>query len=182
MYQITKTFNICKFDELSDDAKSRVKNFHMGLFGFHGAEEALDSIRKLSLHFGGRVRNYQADWFATTYSSMSFEMPEMEREEIERRLSALGTYNEETFKGNGDCLLTGVCYDEDAIDGFRIAFLHGESDLDKLMQEAFKTWLASCQSECECFYEDDEFGEYCDANENEFYEDGKLYRKERKTR
>lgn len=167
--------NICKFSELSDDAKQRAKEFDKEVLGYHGAEEALKSIKELAEHFGGQVTNYEIDWFAATHSSMSFEMPEMEREEIEARLARLGTYNPETLKGHGDCLLTGVCYDEDAIDGFRIAFMSGESDLENLMQAAFKNWLKSCQSECAAFYEDDEFSDHCDTNDFEFYENGKLY-------
>ena len=44
------------------------------------------------------------------------------------------------------------------------------------MQAAFKTWLKSCQSDYEDFYSDGEtFRDFCDANEMEFYETGRLY-------
>lgn len=175
----TATIQILKFSELSANAKQRAKDDYANNHGYSWEDEALDSMKKLAEHFGGTVRNnYSIDWFGTTRSWMYFDMPDdMEPEEIRRRLDQLGTYDAETLKGHGDCALTGVCHDEDAIDGFRIAFLRGKTDpdLNKLMEAAFDSWLKACHADAADQYTDDTFGEHCEANDYEFYENGKFY-------
>lgn len=101
-------------------------------------------------------------------------MPELEESDIADRLAKLGTFDPITLRGHGKCLLTGYCGDENAIDGFRKAWLGGERDLNKLMQAAFREWLEDGQADCEAQYEDENFSEHCEANEYEFTEEGKL--------
>ena len=103
-----------------------------------------------------------------------FDMLDGSAAEIEWRLGELGTYDPLTLKGNGDCRLTGCCTDEDAIDGFRRAFNGGETDLNALMQVAFRAWLEAAHKDCEAQYADAEFSENSDANEREYYADGRL--------
>ena len=70
-------------------------------------------------------------------------MPLHDAGEIRVMLKKLGTYNRRTLKGNGNCVLTGVCYDEDCIDGFRFAFIRKwvERDINALLQAAFDSFL-----------------------------------------
>ncbi len=173
----TEQITIYKFSELSDKAKQKAKDDYASHFGYNWGDEAFDSIKKLAEHFGGKVTNYDVDFFNCSHSSMSFDMPDdMTKAEIRRRLKELGTYNRRTLKGHGDCKLTGYCADENAIDGFRIAFVRGkETDLNKLMEAAFRSWLKAAQDDCEDFYSDETFGEHCEANEYEFKEDGSFH-------
>jgi len=169
------TVNILKYAELSPSAKETARQNYAATEGFISGDEALASIKALAEHFGGKVANYEIDWSGGfCHSTMSFEMPLRwsPRTEIERRLIALGDYNSETLKGLGDCKLTGVCYDEDAIDGFRKAWHDGERNINKLMEAAFRSLLAHCHSEYEDFYTDESFAEHADANDYEYYEDG----------
>lgn len=166
------------FDELSDKAKEVAKQQYAELDGYVHSDEAMKSIKALAEHFGGKVKSYEIDWFGGTYSSMDFDMPEGSTWEIEPLLKKLGSYSKETLKGDGDCVLTGYCMDEAAIDGFRIAWHAGERDLNRLMQAAFRTWLTECQADCEAFYENEYFAEHCEANGYEFYSNGKMYRKQ----
>jgi hypothetical protein len=165
---------VCKFSELSEKAKDRAKQEYATLFGYAWSEEALESLKELTKHFGGRIKDYNIDYFESSHSSAEFDMPDMEEDEIKELLDELGDYNPETLKGNGDCKLTGYCADEDAIDGFRRAFHEGERNLEALMDAAFDSWLKACQSDCEAFYSDEDFGEHCEANDYEFYEDGTM--------
>lgn len=172
---------VYRFDELSDKAKDRAKQDYAALFGYVHEDEAVASLKALAEHFDGKVARWSFDFFATSHSYAEFDMPELEESEIAERLNALGDYDPETLKGLGDCKLTGWCYDEDAIDGFRKAYHEGERDLGALMQAAFKSWIKSCQADCEDFYENDQFSEHCEANEYEFMEDGSIAdRKSRK--
>jgi len=129
----------------------------------------------LAAHFNGKMKRYEIDWFNSGYSFADFEMPEMEAEEIELRLGKLGDFNPETLRGHGSCVLTGYCADEDAIDGFREAWHKGERDLEKLMDSAFKTWLAAAQTDAEYQNSDEQIAETISANEYEFTEDGKRF-------
>lgn len=163
------------FDELSPAAKQRAKDRYASGNGYICAGDAMNSLRALANHFGGKLANYEIDWFDGSYSSTKFDMPELEPEEITERLGDLGDFNPETLKGHGDCKLTGYCADEDAIDGVRIAWNEGERDLDRLMQAAFTTWLMAAKADCAAFYENDEFSQHCEANGYEFLEDGSFY-------
>ncbi len=178
MRTITTTTKILKYNELTKSAKSTARSGYASSEGYLHAEEAMESIRKLAEHFNGTVTTYEIDWSGgCCHSTMSFDMPHesnMDESEIQSRLETLGDFNPETLKGLGDCELTGVCYDEDAIDGFRKKWHEGERDIAKLMEAAFRSLLAQCHSEYESFYGDDdsEFADYCEANNVEFYEDG----------
>lgn len=173
----TTTIPIYKFNELPRAAKDRAKHDYGALHGYVSSGEAFKSLTELAKHFGGTLANYWVDFFATSHSSATFDMGELPQKEVKRRLDLLGSYNKTTLKGNGDCKLTGYCLDEDAIDGFRIAYMRdSERDLNALMQAAFTTWLNACQSDCASFYEDENFADHATANDMEFYEDGEAAR------
>ena len=166
---------IYKFSELSDKAKQKAKDDYAAIFGYNWSEEALESLKALASHFDGSLKDYSIDWFGGSYSYAKFDIPdEMTKTEIKKRLKQLGSYNKKTLKGHGDCKLTGVFTDEAAIDGFREAFHEGETDLQKLLEEAFDSLLKECQKDCEASYEDEQFSETCEANDWEFYENGEL--------
>ena len=174
MRTITKTVKLFKFCELSEVGKDKAK-MDMAIMGYSWADEALESIQELAKHFGGRVKNYSIDWFKSSCSSMSFDMPEdMTKTEIRKRLRDLGKYNRKTGRGLGECKLTGFCMDEDAIDGFRAAFKDGVTDLNELMQAAYETWLRAAQDDCAYQFSDETFSEMCEANNYEFTEDGSM--------
>jgi hypothetical protein len=170
-----KTIETFKYSELSDAAKAKARDWFRNSDEFTSGDEYLESIKRLTEHFGGKIKDYEIDWSNSTRPSwMKFEMSELEPEDIEAKLKELGTYDPETLKGNGECKLTGVCYDEDAIDGFRIAFLRdNERNLDKLMQAAFKTWIDSAHKEYDYRQSDEAVAEGIEANEYDFTADGK---------
>ena len=170
----TKTVNVYKFSELSDKAKERAKSNYATGEGYVWAGEAMDSLKALAKHFDGQLKDYEIDWFNSSYSSASFDMPEMTEREIRAKLKELGSYNRKTGKGKGDCKLTGYCLDEDAIDGFRLAFRGGVRDLSALMESAFRSWLKAAQDDCEGYYSDEQFGEHCDVNGYEFDASGDM--------
>lgn len=161
-----------KFHELNGASKERAKmDFKEG---HNFGHEELASIKALAKHFSGYIADYSISWDAGNYSSMTFSMPGLSRPEIRRRLAKLGKFCRQTKKGYGDCKLTGYCTDENAIDGLRLAFLAGESDLDKLMQAAFRSWLEAGQDDYAAQYEDENFAEMCEASGYEFKGNGEL--------
>lgn len=171
----TITKNVYFFNELIHAAKERARrDYETSGQQYAFADEALASIKALASHFNGEVGRHAVDWTGAYPSQMTFNMPEMNRTEIRERLRALGSYNRETLRGNGDCKLTGYCADEDAIDGFRIAFTSGESDLEALMNAAFASWLQDAQSDAKYQFSTEGYAEHCEGNGYEFYQDGRL--------
>src|SRR4051812_18699621 len=100
-----KIITVFTFSELSASAKRRVKDRYAEAFGYAWANESIESLTALAEHFGGKLTDYSIDFFDSTPSTVRFDMPEMEEEEVSQRLAGLGTFNPETLKGHGDCKL-----------------------------------------------------------------------------
>lgn len=172
---ITKTITLYSFDELTEKAKNRAREDYATNDGYLWADDALKSLSALAEKFGGKLVNYSITWDNSSPSRALFDMPDdMTESETADVLRTLGGYNKRTGRGNGDCVLTGYCMDEDAIDGLRAAFRAGETDLHSLMQAAFRSWLKVCQADYEDFYSDERFSEHCESNGYHFTESGKL--------
>ena len=175
MRTVTTTFNVYEYGELLDRAKERARQDHVEAVGYARGEEAMDSIKALALHFGGKMVDWSIDWGNASRSSAEFSMPEMAEKEIREKLKTLGSFNKRTLKGRGDCKLTGVSFDESAIDGFRWAFhRRNERDLNLLMQAGFESWLKDVQSDFEYQYSDEGLKENSEANGYEYTQEGKL--------
>ncbi len=163
---------IYKFEELGTLAKEKAKTDYFSACGYCHEDEANASLEALAQHFGGHIDRQEVDYWGASFCS--FNMPELTTKEIKERLGKLGSYNKRTGQGTGECVLTGVCFDEDAIDGFRLAWRGGERDLDRLMYAAFKSWLKSIQADVEYQNTDEAFQENSEANGYEYYEHGEL--------
>ena len=174
------TIMLYSFDELSPDAQRAAIAFAEEHWGFDRAGEYRKSIEALSSHFGATIRDYEIDWSGgARHSSMYFELPygeDLGEKEIEARLLALGSFNPETGRGNGDCKLTGCAYDESAIDGFRLAWRAGERDLETLLQAAFNECIKAAHADYAYDFGPEGFAETCEANGYDWTEDGKLWK------
>jgi hypothetical protein len=179
-----RTIKTYTFAELSETAKQNAIVKFQSQIPWDRADEYLGSIQALAEHFGGRAVDWELDWAnACGPSFMKFEMPSREdselsktawEREIRAKLRALGPFNRRTLKGNGDCKLTGMCYDENAIDGFRFAFYReGERDLSALMQAAFDSWIRAAWADYEYDFDPKTgFAELAEANEWRYLENG----------
>lgn len=167
---------IFSYSELPAGIRKKIRNDQAAIEGYQRAEECVNSLEELAKRFGSRMNRYNIDFFSCSHSFAEFvtewEGDELTREEIGRRLAQLGSYDPTTLRGLGDCVLTGDCVDETAIDAFRLAFMAGVSDLEKLLQAAFSAVVKEGQEDCEHQYSDETFKELC---EGEFYADGKPY-------
>jgi hypothetical protein len=171
----TITQKVYEFTELSEKGKERARQDQEQAFGYPWADEALESLQKLAAHFGGKLTKYEIDFFDGSPSYARFDMPDgLNKDEIKALLDKLGDYDEATGRGYGECELTGFCADSDAVDGFRTEFLQGATDLNDLMQAAFKTWIKAAQNDCDGIYSDEGMADTCEANEYYFFENGEL--------
>ena len=162
------------FNELGDKAKQSAKDSFFADSGYSWADDAFASLKAFAKAFDARITNYSIDYWNASPSYAEFDAPEMERSEIEARIKMLGNFDPVTFRGLGECKLTGYCADEDALDGLRKEFYAGESDLNELLQSGFWTWLQAAQADCEHQASDEAFAELCEANGYEFDEDGTM--------
>lgn len=169
----TVEIKVYRFDELSEKAKDKAKQSYMELWGYSWQDDAIASLKALAEAFGAKLRDYEIDFFNVSHSCANFDAPTLSRREIKKILAGLGTYDPKTLRGHGDCKLTGYCMDEDALDGFRRAFVGGESDLGILLKAGFISWLEAAHADCKYQYENAQFSDHCDANNYEFYEDGR---------
>lgn len=168
------------FDELGDKEKAIARIELQSVHGYVFEKEAMASLEALANHFSAKLSDWEVDWAGNgsdNFSHAHFDTGYMEHseKELEQLIDELGSYNPETLMGVGECVLTGVCHDEDAIDGLRRAWHSGVRDVGHLLQAGFRSWLKACQADYENFYEDKNLAEYCNANEYEFYANGEIY-------
>lgn len=164
----TKTVNVYSFNELSASAKARAKHDHDAAFGYVDAEDALASLKAFAEHFGSELVDYSVDWGNSSYSSAKFADVDLDAEELAYRVAQLNH--------DGSCQFTGYCADDDCNEGAVKAYNAGERDVQKLLEAGFQSWLKASQYDYEALMEDAAFGETCDANEWQFYSDGRIFR------
>jgi hypothetical protein len=171
----TTTRTLYKYPELSPKAQERALTDYVTTEDYHWATEAMDSLKALAVEFGAKLADWNVAWDASSHSRATFQVSdEWTREEIAAKLATLGTFDPTTLKGHGDCMLTGYCQDENAIDGFRAAFHGGESDMERLLDAGFRTWLDAVHADYEDQCSAESFADMAAANEWEFTEAGEL--------
>jgi len=72
----------------------------------------------------------------------------------------------------GDCPFTGVFYDETILDAFRDC--DSDDSLDDVLRDVEYRVLKDLHNEGEYIYSDEGLREFCEANEYEFTESGKI--------
>lgn len=190
-YELKTSYN---YNELSSDAKERVAEW-LNADGYVWSGDALLTIKTLAEHFGGKITDWSIDWSNPSSSSVEFSMPEIGYWEFSHLLSELGAVSAETGKGVGDCKLTGVCFDEDAVDGLRAAFaslpvpsdadrfdedgqelddwgLIGSDDVSELMQAAWWELALACRDDYESQWGEEYVADMCEANGYQFFANG----------
>lgn len=176
MQTVTKTYNVYSFDELSEKAKQKAINDYMNDESYFWGNDAIKSIEALAYKFNAQLKDYSIDWLVKCRSSWSFDVPyDMDEDELKRIINSLGEYNKETLKGLGECVLTGTCFDEDAIDGLRKAYFKGERDINELLMSAMNSLYDACQYDYEQQWTEEYFSEFAEANGYQFLENGELY-------
>jgi len=172
-----KEIEVYKFQELSEKAKNKFRDSELEI-GYFRCDEAINSIKKLAEHFNSELKNYSIDFLDGYRNEYLIDVPsymeDVTEEELKSLVDSLGKYNKDTFKGLGDCVLAGVCFDEDAIDGLRIAYFNGIRDIKTLLERAFDSWYKSANADAEYQISDEGLTELCEANEYEFLSNGDL--------
>jgi len=177
---------VYKFSELSTKAKSKALENWAYETEYFGADECLDSLKKFADHFECELKDYEIDWNSKHGSSAEFKTPYSYDETdgegeffgenwLKNKIEEMGDYDKDTFKGFGDCVFTGVCYDEDVADGARKAYFEGTRDLNDILQAGFESLMDSAEKDYEFQQGEEFFADHCEANEYEFTQDGRRF-------
>lgn len=171
---------IYTFDQLSKEAKEKALNKYIETAEFYWADDYLKSLKGFAEHFGASLKNYSIDFHPYgERSSVEFDLPDEEPagDELKALIYEMGTFNIKTLRGDGDCKFTGMCADEDAADGARIAYIKGkERNLENLLMAGFESLLKAGRADYAHQLSKKGFSEYCQGNDILFEADGRQNR------
>lgn len=186
-----KIIKLYRFNELSDTAKEKAREWYRSGFEYFWGDDAVNSLKGFCEHFGIHLRDYAVDAFGPD-NYVKADMPEYAEDIAGLRLwkylqnQDLLTYWNKYHKKkepllNGDCPFTGYCMDESLLDPIR-EFMKSPpagSDPDKvktweeLIEDCFDSWLRAVKVDIEYSYSDEAVDENITINEYEFLEDGR---------
>ena len=172
------TIDVYTFDKLSESAKQKAIEKNAYNSEYFWGNDAIKSLEKFAEHFNCELKNYSIDWCEKYRCEVSFNVPEymqnISKKELKRYIMSMGKFDKKTLKGIGECKFTGVCFDEDAADGARIAFLNGETDLKEILYAGYESWIKAGISDYEYQISEAGYTEQCEANDYEFDIDGNM--------
>jgi len=193
MRTVTKTFDVFKFQELSDEAKEKALNDYVNSGdAFPFAQEYIDTLKKALPFYGFSLDDYSVDASSAARSHVSISYASSngwhDEEDTLRYVrlwkflkASYGEYYATHRKKYlpvlaGDCPFTGICYDENFLDPIR-SFMERPTDITfkELMEDCVNSLLFAMQEDYEYQVSEDGFNEHCEGNDYEFLEDGTFY-------
>jgi hypothetical protein len=156
--QETVTLTYYRFEELSDSAKERARDWWKSGHGFSWNDESLDSIKTFCARFGIRL----LDWRVGPYYPISYRLSEYDNSNF--RGVKLKTLTREDYP-------TGYCLDATLSIEFYDTF-KATGDAKHAFQQAVEQGFIDWRNDLESQLEDDYVDDVLAANEYEFTEDG----------
>lgn len=156
----TETIEVYKFDELSNKAKEKARDWYRSTSDFHWSDENKESIDAFCNHFGIRL---------TTWSVSPYSSPDYSADYFNSHFRGLKLKD---FKR--DHMPTGYCLDCDLWITFYDQFKAtgcAKKAFDSALWAGFIGW----RNEMESQLSDEYIDEHMIINEYEFTEDGKLF-------
>lgn len=156
----TDIIEVFKFDELSDSAKEKARDWYRSNADFHWSDESKESIIAFCDHFGIRLKS----WNVSPYSSPDYSA---EYFNSHFRGLKLKDFNRDHMPTGYylDCELWITFYDQFKATGC------AKKAFDSALWAGFIGW----RNEMESQLEDDYIDEHLLINEYEFTENGKVY-------
>ena len=169
---------VYRYSELNEEAKENALEAWGRMqseFGYNWSNEAIDSLGKGIEFLNGYMSNYSIDFLEPYRNEVSFTCNDDEdQEELYLLIMSMGTYNKDILKGDGECLLTGFCVDENFFDGVRIAYFQGERDKRELILAGISELEVACRKDCEYQFTEEALIEADECNDYEYTEEGEL--------
>lgn len=173
--EITKT--VYKFEELSDRAKERARDWYRDGLEYHWADDNIDSLREWADWFYVKIRSYSLGGSDNRYQQVKFEL------NIDDNVAGLrGVRLWKWFQNqcvlpdlSGTYPFTGYCFDEVLLDPIR-DFLNRpwDTDYEELMQDCIDKFTKSYANDVDHQYSDEAVDESIILNEYEFDENGNI--------
>lgn len=159
----TITRNIYTYSEASEELKDKIReNFDDGFLYEHHMEERINTLKAFADYIGADL-DYSLSCVPSRGEFISVK-PHWSYHSMYSNL-------EELLETLGDCVLTGVCYDDDLINYIKES---KESISDEKLKEAFNKYIKSMHEEYEYMLTDEYLSDLCEANNYEFYDDGTI--------
>lgn len=186
----TEQITIYQFDELSDDAKERARNWWRrceeadGYHWWHEAKAALDAFCD---HFGVKVTDYSVGAFQPSYVTLSLNRQDTEfgTHHDDNRVPGLAGVRLWKYLRNQCgvdkllakcCPFTGVCFDEDLLQPIREFVARPDArTYAELLNDCADSWLDAVVADDEARFDDENVDESIRCNEYEFTENGERY-------
>lgn len=173
---------VYQFSELSKAAKEKALENYASDYNaseYLSFGEVIETLKKFSAHFSAEA-DYTIDlghlsigYYESPYSTVKFTMDEeFTKDELKSLIKSMGSYDKKSLKGMGDCVFTGVCFDDDAADGAREAFFSGTTDLNEILTAGFYSLMKAAAEDNVFQLSEEGYADLCDANEYEFKADG----------
>lgn len=156
----TVTIELYKFDELSDDAKEKAREWYKTNLDYPWLQESIGSIKAFCDHFGVSVKGYEIGAFWPSYlttDATNSNFSGVKLKSIDRDYMPTGYCL--------DCALWQTFYDEFKRTG----------DALYAFKDAIDTAVREIVADIEYQYSDEAVDEMLTINEYEFTEDGKIY-------
>lgn len=155
-----ETIQIFRFEELSEDAKEKARQWYRGIAEYHWMDESRESIERFCEEFGIKLR----DWEVSTYRPFNYSTNAENRHFRGRKLREFSR----DYMPTGyclDCSLWITFYDEFKRTG------DAKAAFDLALYQGFRDWCNDLEAQ-----EGDEYiDDHIIANGYEFTEDGERY-------
>ena len=156
----TATINLYQFNELSDDAKERAREWWRDGLEYFWWDESIGSIRAFCDHFGVKIKDYSIGAYSPSYM-------DTDAENANFRGMRLADFTR-------DAMPTGYCLDCALWQTFYDEFKRTGSAL-KAFNEAIDAAVTEIKEDAEYQYSDECIDELLVANKYDFTENGKIY-------
>ena len=158
----TVEINIYTYDELSDSAQTKVREWYLSSFDYPWFDEAIGSLKGFCAHFGVSVKDYEISpysysWVKTDANNSNFRgFTLKEAQKLE------------------DKDLTGYCFDYSLTGHFYKVFKETGDSLYAFNQSV-KNWIKDVIKDMEYHESEEAMKETIEANDYRFEESGRLF-------
>lgn len=173
MRQACKT--VYTFEELSESAKDKARDWYRQGFEYSWSEENHDSLKAFADEFGLSNIKFEYGGYST-YCTATINDDDIAQLSGVRLWKYLNNNHDMDKLTAGDCPFTGYCMDESLMDHMREFMQKPDSrDYEDLIADCLSKWAHDCEADFEYQYSDESIDESITINEYEFTENGEFY-------
>jgi hypothetical protein len=174
----TVEVDVYKFEELSDRAKEKAREWYRSGFDYYWGDDNISSLKEWADWFNVKIKNYSLGGSDNRSQGVDFDLYIDSNVDQLRGVRLWKWMNNQTVLPDltGNCPFTGFCFDENLLDKVR-DFMKRPWDTDyrELMQDCIDEFCKAYADDVDYQYSDEAVDESMEANEYEFDEDGNRF-------